>query len=122
MCDTELTRQRFWLGSAAALMSAVSFSSNVALSKLAYDFGTNLHALNLIRASVFLGCLIVAVWFSSFYKAIRDLSLFDTRRIAVCRDVSVIGLNSFYPSRFGYTRFLCLSDNDCPLDLALGAK
>ena len=64
MCDSELTRQRFWLGSAAALMSAVSFSSNVALSKLAYDFGANLHALNLIRASVFLGWLIVAVWLS----------------------------------------------------------
>ncbi len=73
MCDTELTRQRFWLGSAAALMSAVSFSSNVALSKLAYD-------------------------------------------------VSVIGLDSFYPSGSVYTRFLYVSDNDRRLDLAIGAK
>ena len=76
MCDTELTRQRFWLGSAAALMSAVSFSSNVALSKLAYDFGTNLHALNLIRASVFLGCLIVAVWLSGSRVSIKRAEIY----------------------------------------------
>ncbi len=76
MCDTELTRQRFWLGSAAALMSAVSFSSNVALSKLAYDFGTNLHALNLIRASVFLGCLIVAVWLSGSQVSIKRSEIY----------------------------------------------
>ena len=76
MCDTELTRQRFWLGSAAALMSAVSFSSNVALSKLAYDFGTNLHALNLIRASVFLGCLIVAVWLSGSQVSIKRAEIY----------------------------------------------
>ena len=64
MFDTESRRQQFWLGSTAALMSAVAFSTNVALSRLAYDFGTNLHALNLIRAVVFLAVLIVAVWLS----------------------------------------------------------
>jgi len=53
MGNTESTRYRFWLGSAAALISAIAFASNVVLSKLAYDFGTNLHALNLIRAAVF---------------------------------------------------------------------
>ena len=72
----ELTRQRFWLGSAAALMSAVSFSSNVVLSKLAYDFGANLHALNLIRASVFLGCLIVAVWLSGSQVSIKRAEIY----------------------------------------------
>ena len=64
MFDTESRRQQFWLGSTAALMSAVAFSTNVALSRLAYDFGTNLHALNLIRAVVLLAVLIVAVWLS----------------------------------------------------------
>ena len=64
MFDTESRRQQFWLGSTAALMSAVAFSTNVALSRLAYDFGTNLHALNLIRAVVFLAVLIIAVWLS----------------------------------------------------------
>ena len=64
MFDTESRRQQFWLGSTAALMSAVAFSTNIALSRLAYDFGTNLHALNLIRAVVFLAVLIVAVWLS----------------------------------------------------------
>ena len=64
MRDTESTRYRFWLGSAAALTSAVAFSSNVVLSKLAYDFGANLHALNLVRAVVLLVCLLLAVWLS----------------------------------------------------------
>ena len=64
----------------------------------------------------------MALWYSNFYKASRDLSLFDTRRIAVCRDVSVIGLDSFYPSGSVYTRFLYVSDNDRRLDLAIGAK
>ena len=76
MRDTELTRQRVLLGSAAALMSAGSFSSNVVLSKLAYDFGTNLHALNLIRASVFLGCLIVAVWLSGSQVSIKRAEIY----------------------------------------------
>ena len=64
MRNPESIRSRFWWGSAAALTSAVAFSSNVVLSKLAYDFGTNLHALNLIRTAVFLGCLVVAVGLS----------------------------------------------------------
>ena len=76
MSDTELTRQRFWLGSTAALMSAVAFSTNVALSRLAYDFGTNLHALNLIRAIVFLVVLLIAVWFSGSRVSIERKELY----------------------------------------------
>ena len=76
MLDTELTRQRFWLGSTAALMSAVAFSTNVALSRLAYDFGTNLHALNLIRAVVFLAVLIIAVWLSGSRVSIERKELY----------------------------------------------
>ncbi|MBO68370.1 MAG: hypothetical protein CL398_08660 [Acidiferrobacteraceae bacterium] len=76
ICDTEVTSRRFWLGSFAALMSAIAFSSNVALSKLAYDFGTNLHALNLIRAAFFLGCLLVAVWLSNTIFSIKRNELY----------------------------------------------
>ncbi len=83
MRDTESTRQQFWLGSAAALMSAVAFSSNVALSKLAYDFGTNLHALNLIRATVFLGCLLVAVWLSGSRVSIKRTELYRCLALGV---------------------------------------
>ncbi len=83
MRDTESTRRRFWLGSAAALMSAVAFSSNVALSKLAYDFGTNLHALNLIRAAVFLGCLLVAVWLSGSQVSINRNELYRCLALGV---------------------------------------
>ena len=76
MSDTELTRQRFWLGSTAALMSAVAFSTNVSLSRLAYDFGTNLHALNLPRASVFLVVLLIAVWLSGSRVSIERKELY----------------------------------------------
>ena len=76
MFDTELTRQRYWLGSVAALMSAIAFSTNVALSRLAYDFGTNLHALNLIRAVVFLAVLIIAVWLSGSRVSIERKELY----------------------------------------------
>ena len=76
MLDTELTRQRFWLGSAAALMSAVAFSTNVTLARLAYDYGTNLHALNLIRAVFFLVVLISAVWFSGSRFSIERKELY----------------------------------------------
>jgi len=76
MGNTESTRYRFWLGSAAALISAIAFASNVVLSKLAYDFGTNLHALNLIRAAVFLSCLLVAVWLSGSQVSIKRNELY----------------------------------------------
>ena len=76
MGNTESTRYRFWLGSAAALVSAIAFASNVVLSKLAYDFGTNLHALNLIRAAVFLSCLLVAVWLSGSQVSIKRNELY----------------------------------------------
>jgi len=83
MRNTESTHYRFWLGSAAALMSAVAFSSNVVLSKLAYDFGTNLHALNLIRAAVFLGCLLVAVWLSGSQVSIKRNELYRCLALGV---------------------------------------
>jgi drug/metabolite transporter (DMT)-like permease len=83
MRDTESTRRRFWLGSAAALMSAVAFSSNVVLSKLAYDLGTNLHALNLIRAAVFLGCLLVSVWLSGSQVSIKRNELYHCLALGV---------------------------------------
>jgi drug/metabolite transporter (DMT)-like permease len=57
-------------------MSAIAFASNVVLSKLAYDFGTNLHALNLIRAAVFLSCLLVAVWLSGSQVSIKRNELY----------------------------------------------
>ncbi|MBT6932749.1 MAG: hypothetical protein HN987_08420, partial [Proteobacteria bacterium] len=83
MSDSKSTRYRFWLGSAAAFMSAVAFSSNVVLSRLAYDFGTNLHALNLIRAAVFLGCLLVAVWLSGSSVSIKRNELYRCLALGV---------------------------------------
>ena len=83
MRNTESTHYRFWLGSAAALMSAVAFSSNVVLSKLAYDFGTNLHALNLIRATALLGCLLVVVWLSGSQVSIKRNELYRCLALGV---------------------------------------
>jgi drug/metabolite transporter (DMT)-like permease len=83
MRNTESTHYRFWLGSAAALMSAVAFSSNVVLSKLAYDFGTNLHALNLVRATALLGCLLVVVWLSGSQVSIKRNELYRCLALGV---------------------------------------
>lgn len=48
---------RLVLGSLVALGSAVAFSLNMVLARLAYDAGGNIHALNLTRALLFLACL-----------------------------------------------------------------
>ena len=52
--------RRLWLGSLVALASAVSFALNVALSRMVYDAGGNIHALNLSRPAIFMVCL--ALW------------------------------------------------------------
>ena len=83
MCNTVSIGHRFWLGSAAALVSAVAFSSNVVLSKLAYDFGANLHALNLVRAAVLLVCLLLAVWLSESRVFIKRNELFRCLALGV---------------------------------------
>ena len=83
MRNTVSTRYRFWLGSAAALVSAVAFSSNVVLSKLAYDFGANLHALNLVRAVVLLVCLLLAVWLSGARVSIKRNELYRCLALGV---------------------------------------
>ncbi len=49
--------ERMVLGSLVALGSAVAFSLNMVLARLAYDAGGNIHALNLTRALLFLACL-----------------------------------------------------------------
>ncbi|MDJ0956539.1 MAG: DMT family transporter [Arenicellales bacterium] len=46
-------RRRLWLGSLAALFSAITFSMNVTLAGLAYQHGANIHALNITRAVLF---------------------------------------------------------------------
>ncbi len=51
---------RLLLGSLVALVSAASFALNVTLSRLVYDHGGNIHALNLARPLIFLVCL--ALW------------------------------------------------------------
>ena len=52
--------KRLLLGSLVALASAACFALNVTLSRLVYDAGGNIHALNLSRPLIFLVCL--AVW------------------------------------------------------------
>ena len=57
-----LKRYRFWAGSIAALASAITFALNVVFSRVAYDYGANIHALNLIRTATFLCCLATVVF------------------------------------------------------------
>ena len=52
--------KRLVLGSLVALVSAALFALNVALSRMVYDHGGNIHALNLTRSLIFMVCL--ALW------------------------------------------------------------
>lgn len=52
--------KRLVLGSFIALASAAFFALNVALSRMVYDHGGNIHALNLTRPLIFMVCL--ALW------------------------------------------------------------
>ena len=47
-------RMRLLLGSAAALLSAMTFGMNVPFVGVVYDHGGNIHAVNLVRPLVFL--------------------------------------------------------------------
>lgn len=47
-----------WLGSLAALLSALAFAMNVILAKLVYQAGGNIHAINLVRPFAFLAVLV----------------------------------------------------------------
>ncbi len=49
---------KIWLGSLAALLSALAFALNVTLAKLVYEAGGNIHAINLIRPFAFLALLL----------------------------------------------------------------
>lgn len=48
-----MNRQQ-WLGSGFALFSAITFALNMVLARVSYDYGANIHALNLSRAVFFL--------------------------------------------------------------------
>ena len=50
-----------YLGTIAALISAMTFALNVTLVPIAYDSGANIHAVNLIRPIAFLICMVIAV-------------------------------------------------------------
>ena len=49
------------IGSLIALTSAMSFALNVVLAGKSYEYGANIHSLNLARATLFLGCLLMVV-------------------------------------------------------------
>lgn len=61
-------RSRVWLGAAAALLSAISFASNVPFVGLVYQNGGNIHAVNLVRPLFFFVC--VSVWVLARRRAI----------------------------------------------------
>lgn len=52
-------RTRFWLGSALALASSITFSLNLALARLSYDSGANALAVNLVRTIFLSLCLFI---------------------------------------------------------------
>ena len=52
-----LHTRNFWLGSALALVSASAFALNLVFAGISYEYGANIHALNLARALLFLVAL-----------------------------------------------------------------
>ena len=61
-------RFRTALGAAAALISAMSFASNVPFVALVYESGGNIHAVNLVRPLFFFAC--VTAWVLAKRRAI----------------------------------------------------
>ena len=49
---------KLWLGSLAALVSAITFALNVTLAKEVYAAGGNIHAINLVRPFAFIAVLL----------------------------------------------------------------
>ena len=54
-------KSNFWIGSAVALLSALAFSYSIVLAGVSYQFGANIHALNLARGAAFLTFLLLLV-------------------------------------------------------------
>ena len=63
------------LGSLVALGSAITFALNMALARVAYDAGANIHALNLSRAFLFLAFLFLACLAAFLRLAGRPMGL-----------------------------------------------
>lgn len=67
------------LGFAAALISAIAFALNVTFAAVAYDHGTDVHAVNLVRPWFFLMCMAAGLWLSgvrlSLPASSRNLAL-----------------------------------------------
>ena len=49
------------LGSALALVSAAAFALNLVFAGISYEYGANIHALNLSRALLFMVSLLVVI-------------------------------------------------------------
>ena len=53
--------KNLWLGSALALLSAAAFALNLVFAGISYQYGANIHALNLSRALLFLVSLQIVI-------------------------------------------------------------
>lgn len=71
-------RTHFWLGSALALASSITFSLNLALARLSYDSGANALAVNLVRTVFLALCLFV------FLKATGRPTVLPRRERTLC--------------------------------------
>ena len=75
---------RTLIGSLIALVSAMSFALNVVLAGKSYEYGANIHSLNLARATLFLGCLLMVV------KLNRSRAMVTGRAHLLCGAVGVL--------------------------------
>lgn len=58
---TKNKKNTIWIGSTVALLSAAAFALNLVLAGVSYEYGANIHSLNLSRAAGFLACLGIAI-------------------------------------------------------------
>ena len=72
------------IGSLIALVSAMVFALNVVLAGKSYEYGANIHSLNLARATLFLGCLLMVV------KLKRSRTMISGRAHLLCGVVGVL--------------------------------
>ncbi len=79
-----MSDHRIMVGSFVALVSAMAFALNVVLAGKSYEYGANIHSLNLARAALFLGCLLVVV------KLNRSQPAFTRRAHLLCAAVGVL--------------------------------
>ena len=85
-------KSQVWFGSVLALFSAATFAMNMVLAGMSYQFGANIHSLNLARAFVFFLLLltVIVVTKTSFHLPVRARLMCGVVGILLCTEMYVL--------------------------------